>query len=492
MGINAQNHDASVTIFDTNKNEILFAAHAERYSHVKNDKNLNREILIDALSYCGGHVDEYIWYEDTFKKKLRYLKAGQYRRFWSDNSPEKYLGEFGLNAKQVIRSDHHLSHAAGSYYTSGFNDAAVVVIDAIGEFSTTSIFEAKGRNLKKIYGENYPNSIGLFYSAITQMVGLKPNEEEYILMGMAAYGIPERFKQLLLDTLVKETGDHRFKVKHNMHKGVSHLFEQDWNESETFDLAAGAQSIVEDYVVKLCEWARKNTGSKNLVLSGGVALNCVANSEIAKRAGFENIWILPNPGDAGNSLGAILNFTRQQTSFASPYLGYNIDREFNTADCVRALCEGHIVGVASGRAEFGPRALGNRSLLADPRGAETKRKMNDIKKRQKFRPFAPVILEQHAHDYFDLPVATSQFMQFTAPVKNPEKFPAICHVDNTARVQTVNEKQNKNLFDLLTAFYNETGCPMLVNTSLNIKGEPLVNTWDDAIRFSNKYKVEMF
>lgn len=492
LGVNAQNHDASITVFDASKNEILFAGHSERYSRIKNDKHLNSDLIADALSYCDNQIDEVVWFENSFKKKLRYLRAGQYRRFLSDLTPEAYLQKFGINKNVILRSDHHLSHAAGGFYSSPFENAAVVVIDAIGEFSTTSAYIGQGSELLPIFNETYPHSLGLFYSAITELVGLKPNEEEYILMGMSAYGDATKYKQKLIDTLIVKTNDYRFKSKVNMHKGVSHLFEEDFNEHDTFDLAAAAQEIVEEHVVKLLKWVKEKTQQTNLVFSGGVALNCVANSRIAKECGFDNIWIMPNPGDAGNSLGAILNITRKHINFSTPYLGYNIDREFDMNGCLTSLCDGKIVGVANRRAEFGPRALGNRSLIADPRGDDIKDKMNGIKKRQKFRPFAPIILDRYANDYFDMPVTASPFMQFTARVKNPELFPAICHYDNTARVQTLTKEMNPQFYNLLERFFEQTGCPMLVNTSLNIKGEPLVNTWEDAERFSKKYGVEIY
>ncbi len=277
-----------------------------------------------------------------------------------------------------------------------------------------------------------------------------------------------------------------------MHKGVSHFFEEDFNERDEMDLAAAAQEIVEEYLIRLCKWAKNKTKSKNLVLSGGVALNCVANSKIAKECGFENIWILPNPGDAGNSLGAILSFTNKHTTFETPYLGYDIQQDLDIDSCVDCLINGNIVGVANGRAEFGPRAFGNRSLFGDPRIENSKQRMNNIKQRQQFRPFAPIVLEDMAQDFFEMPFKTSPFMQFTVNVKNPNLLPGISHIDNSARVQTISHNQNPKIYNLLLRFYEKTGCPVLMNTSLNIKGEPLVNTWEDAIRFKQKYSIEIF
>jgi carbamoyltransferase len=225
---------------------------------------------------------------------------------------------------------------------------------------------------------------------------------------------------------------------------------------------------------------------------GGCALNCVANEKIARQNLFNDIWIMPNPGDAGSSLGAILAHTKQRANWTTPYLGTNISRSFSKKELIEILAKGNIIGLATGRAEYGPRALGNRSILADPRGVFVKDRVNDIKHRQRFRPFAPMVLEHLADKYFDMPVKTSPYMQFTARCLDPGTYPAICHVDGSSRVQTLNREQNPIMYDILEGFYNKTGCPMLLNTSLNIKGEPLVDSWADAIRFQIKYRIPMF
>jgi carbamoyltransferase len=220
---------------------------------------------------------------------------------------------------------------------------------------------------------------------------------------------------------------------------------------------------------------------------GGCALNCVANS-IAKKY-YKDVWIMPNPGDAGSSLGSILAVKQRHIHFNSPYLGYNIAGKYPVNSALKELKTNRLVGVANGRAEFGPRALGNRSLFADPRGKDVKDLVNTVKRRQEFRPFAPVILEEHAHNYFDGP--TGPYMQFTSVCKDPEQFPAIAHLDNTSRVQTVNQFQHPMLHELLTRWYADTGCPMILNTSLNIKGEPMVDTEVDAKRWQDTYNVRV-
>jgi carbamoyltransferase len=468
--------------------KILFAAHAERYSRIKNDHLLNNSIISAAKVY--GMPDKIVWYEKPLLKKTRQLYARQWAEVKSV-SPASYLEFMGLGNIPIKYASHHASHAAGGYFTSEFNDAAIVVVDAIGEWDTISVWHAKGNKMKRIHTERYPHSLGLLYSAITDRVGLKVNEEEYILMGMAAYGKPVYYKALMDDFIDVMDGPH-FKLKENVHQGLHWWREDIKSEQDYVNLAASIQRITEEFMCDITRWAYEITESNNLVLAGGCALNCVSNEKIARQNLFKNIWIMPNPGDAGSSLGCILAHTKRKAVWEGPYLGAKISHVFDYVHASEILEQGEIIGVATGKAEFGPRALGNRSLLADPRGKFIKDRVNDIKKRQRFRPFAPVIMEEYAHKYFDMPVKTSPYMQFTAKCLRPDLFPAICHVDGTSRVQTVNREQNEHLYNLLHEFYDRTGCPMLLNTSLNIKGEPLVNTWMDAVSFQHRYKVKMF
>jgi carbamoyltransferase len=471
-GISAAAHDAALTVVIGD--EILFASHAERYSGVKNDKHLNKDLIDAALQF--GKPDKIHWYEKPKLRAMRRLLSGQgLVRF----SVRRYLeDEFGLQVPVEFAS-HHESHAAAGFYTSNFGMATALVIDAIGEFDTASIWLCAEENLTKKWSMDYPKSLGLFYSAITDRVGLKPNEDEYILMGMAAYGNPNKHYWDMRE-LYERT---------NLHRGCKWWLKNE--DPDHYDLAASAQKIYEEEFDKLLQRAKKiNPSQNNLVLSGGCALNCSAN-HIAKKY-FKNVWIIPNPGDAGSSLGAIAANNRRKLNWQGPYLGENIDTEYPVENLLTSLLKEGIVGVASGRAEFGPRAFGNRSLLADPTRPDIKDKVNAIKRRQKFRPFAPVILEQHAAEYFDMPVEVSPYMQFTARCKFPAKFPAIIHVDGTSRVQTVNEQQHPGLFELLTRWHEETGCPMLLNTSLNIKGFPMVNDKKDAAMFQGMYNVKVF
>jgi len=460
LGINCLNHDAAMAVVDGK--EILWAAHAERYSKIKNDQYLNQQIVDEAMSY--GPFDLVVYYEKPWLKKWRQIRAGQYGYALDPRElPSVYLKQFGIKIDEYVK--HHHSHMAGGYYTAPFKDTMTLTIDAIGEMETMSIWD----NEKMIGREQYPKSLGLLYSAITQRIGLKPNEEEYITMGMAAYGKP------MFTEYMKE-----YLLKRNNHKGIS---ENILSWAKPYDLAASVQKVYEDELERI---VRKYCKKINLVLSGGCALNCVANSNLKR-----NIWIMPNPGDSGSSLGCIPAVTKERLNWKGPFLGYNIEGEYPVDSIIKELETNKMVGVANGKAEFGPRALGNRSLLADPRGAQVKDMVNAIKKRQKFRPFAPAILLEDVHDYFDMPQETSPYMQFVGKCKYPKEFPAIIHADGTSRVQTVTKEDNEGFYNLLKTWKDKTGCPMLLNTSLNIKGMPMVNDRWDASKFQEKYNVKV-
>tara|TARA_B100002019_G_scaffold174112_1_gene150538 strand:+ start:7684 stop:9171 length:1488 start_codon:yes stop_codon:yes gene_type:complete len=492
LGINALNHDAAVAMIQDG--EVLFAGHSERYSGVKNDSDLNRQLISDCFRY--GKPDKVAYFERPYLKKLRQLRAGQYGEVLSrSNLPSNYLKEW-LGNIPIHYVQHHQSHAAAGYYTSPYEESAIVVIDAIGEFETCTIWYAWGSHFEKRYSLKYPNSLGLWYSAMTQRLGLKPQEDEYILMGMAGWGtVDEELKQKIRDDFFNDS-DNPIDLKDNLHRGClswnPEYYKDDDSDEWKFNIAANVQSICEEEIVKVFELTKQLVPeTDNCVYMGGVALNCVANSIIA-RDHYPNLWILPNPGDAGSSLGSAAYLFGEHINWTSPFTGYDIKGKYPTTKVLNELLKGNIVGVASGKAEFGPRALGNRSLLADPRGTEIKDKVNEIKRRQKFRPFAPSVLEEHAHEIFDMPVKKSQFMQFTAPCKFPDKYPAICHIDNTSRVQTVSKEDNPGYYRLIKRFYQKTGCPMVLNTSLNIKGKPIVNSYHDGVEFQKKYGVKVF
>lgn len=481
-GITANHHDASLAVI--RDDEILFASSAERYSRVKSDHHLNRALIDEARRYA--EPDLIVWYEKPFLARTRKLAAGQ-RSSALQREGARYLRRFGLTAP-VECVPHHKSHAAAGFFTSPVTETAVLVVDAIGEWDTVSAWRGSGDSLTKIWSQRYPHSLGLLYSAFTQRVGLKPNEEEYILMGMAAYGEPI-YRDLIWSDFIARFDPPHLRLKENVHRGIR------WWRPELqdrFNLAASVQAVTEEILTGLVLWLARSTGSRHLTLMGGVALNCVANTKLVNTGLFDDVWIMPNPGDGGSSLGAAAARAGRHLKWAGPFLGHDIDRAFDLDGALAELIAGEVIGVANGRAEFGPRALGNRSLLADPRGPATKDRVNQVKQREPFRPFAPIVLAEHAAAHFDMPVQASPYMQFVAQVREPELFPAICHVDNTARVQTVTRAENPRMHALLEAFHRATGCPMLLNTSLNVKGEPLVNTWSDAERFAARSGLKVY
>ena len=481
-GISANSHNAALAVF--NKDELVFASESERFSRIKNDPDLSIELVEYAAENFGGYPDNVYWYEKPFLKTIRQTLAGQGIQ---NNSPVTYLKQYGINST-VCTISHHHSHAAAGYYTSQFNDACVVVIDAIGEFNTLSIWQGTGTSLTKLYSMNYPDSVGIWYSAMTQRCGLKPNEEEYILMGMAALGNSNRLYRTLLDDFVNING-LTFNFKQNLHRGCNDWRPDLTSQQDIYDIAAATQKIYELLFELILIRSINLSNSRNLVLMGGCSLNCSANPLAYKY--FDNLWIMPAPGDNGSAIGAVLASKKQHIQYPGPFLGFDIGCQTPNEEIVKYLLEHKICGIARGRAEFGPRALGNRSLVADPRGIDIKEKVNAIKHRQQFRPFAPAILEELSNQYFDIPGGRSPYMQVVARCRTPELFPAIVHCDGTSRVQTCPD-DGSPFRKLLELWYNETGCPMLLNTSLNIKGQPMVNNQADADKWTEAYGVQIF
>jgi len=490
-GISANSHDAAIAVFCDE--HLVFASHSERFSGKKNDKNLSPKLVDYAISKYGPPEKVY-WYENPYFKTARQLFAGQGWK-WKDNDIKSYLSKYKITCP-ITYVDHHKSHAAAGYYTSGFDNAAVVVLDAIGEFTTYSVWQGNGKSLKKQFSLEYPNSLGLFYSAMTQRCHLKPNEDEYILMGMSAYGDATKLTRDILDDFVKLPNDdyqHPFRTKKNLHRGC-----QDWRPDliikDYFDIAAATQTVYEMAFERVLHQAATLTGSRKLVLMGGCALNCLANRLTGKY--FDATWIMPNPGDAGSAIGAVLAKNSDwaiEPKYFTPFLGYDMGSKSTNEEIVEYIIQNSICGLARNQAEFGPRALGNRSLLADPRGTDIKDKVNAIKQRQEFRPFGPAILEEHVGEFFDMPSGwcNSRYMQVVAHCRNPELYPAIVHRDGTSRIQTVPD-DGSPFRRLLELWYNKTGCPMLLNTSLNIKGRPMVNDHADARNFEHQYGVKVF
>ena len=471
LGINETSHDASVSLIKDG--DILFSGHAERYSKQKNDWFTNDSLIKDALEY--GYPDKIAYYENRWLKKARIAIHGGF------GGDKPYFLQTPLKKIPRASFGHHKSHAAAGYYTSNYTDAVIVVLDAIGEFNTSTIWVGEGSNIKQIYKQNYPVSFGLFYSAFTQLIGLMPNQEEYIMMGMAGYGDWTKYYKKV---------DNYFptynKQKYNFHKGIT-----DWgwvSEEDKFDIAAAVQVVYEQRLIEFMNMAKSMTGKTNLVFMGGCALNCSANTFLWKI--FDSVWIMPNPGDAGSSLGAAALLYGKHLNWNGPYLGHNLSGEYPVNEIVDEILKNKIVAVANGRAEYGPRALGNRSILADPRDPDIKDKVNLIKQRENFRPFAPVIMEECAKEWFEMDFV-SPYMQYAVKCKKPDLIPSVVHVDGTSRVQTVNREQHRGLWRVLNKFYQQTGVPVLLNTSLNIKGKPLLNDKNDIIDWQDHYKYNI-
>lgn len=489
LGISAGFHDAAISLIDST-GDIKFAGHSERYSKQKNDADIHPGLLDEIRGY---RLNTIALHERPWMKQLRNLRTGQ-GIDWTNITARQVIknqcSPWIPNWPEQVRTyNHHLSHAAAGFQTSPYNRATVVVIDAIGEFDTITIWGAEYdqtglATYKKLWGQTYPHSIGLFYSAITQRIGLHPLDEEYITMGMSAWGQPNWYQRMHRDFI---DNHYEIQFQDNLHLGIGKEY-LDMATNE--DLAASAQLLTEMLIGEVMARARGFGFSDNLVYMGGVALNCLANRNLGNY--FNNVWIMPCPGDAGSSLGAAALAYGGRLNWNNAYLGYNIPGAYPVNAILDELIVNKIVGVASGRAEFGPRALGNRSLLADPRGPEIKDRVNEIKRRQKFRPFAPVILAEHVHEYFDMPAGWSDtsYMQVVAHCRRPDLFPAIVHVDGTSRIQTV-PPNGSGVRELLEKWYVMTDCPMLLNTSLNIRGEPMVNDRADADRFEQLYSVKV-
>lgn len=457
------------------------------------------------------------------------------------------LGFTESQCKSILFSSHHLSHAASAFYPSPFKDALVLTMDGVGEWDTTTVFTGSATNLEKKKELHFPHSLGLLYSAFTYYCGFKVNSGEYKLMGLAPYGKPvfaETIKKHLID--LKDDGSFKIDISYfdyctgltMTNKKFDLLFGQNFRKSSDeikqvhMDLAASIQTVLEEVVIKICRSLAKEYKIENLCLAGGVALNCVANGKIYEEKIFKNIWVQPAAGDAGGSLGAALaayylHFKKERSiqstdSMQGSYLGPHFSNEhienflkqknikhqkYSDADLYTQVSEllaaEKVIGWFQGRMEFGPRALGNRSIIADARNHDMQKKLNiKIKFRESFRPFAPAILEDHVSEWFDFS-GPSPYMLMVAPVVNSKrlnpsqdkklfgiehlnqvrsKVPAITHIDYSARLQTVSSATNARFYNLITAFKNLTATPLLVNTSFNIRGEPIVCTPEQAYR----------
>ena len=429
-----------------------------------------------------------------------------------------------------------MSHAAHAFYTSPFEESAILTIDGVGEWSTTSFGHAKNNLIKITNDLRWPHSLGLFYSAFTYFLGFKVNEGEYKLMGLSSYGKP-KYYDLIMDNLidVKDDGSICLNMdyfaftydKVMTNKKFSDLFGilPKLKDEETlqihFDIGSSAQKVLEDVILKMINHVYTKTKMKNLCVGGGVALNGVANYKILKEGPFENVHIPPSPGDAGSAVGAAqylyyvyhknpknISKNTERLVHENVYVGpsfsdaeitkfldsknilyESFDRVSLLKKTAQLIADGNIVGWYQGKMEWGPRALGNRSILADPRREDMKDILNaKIKHRESFRPFAPSVMEEYAPEYFDMDIP-SPYMLMVAPVKKPKEIPAVTHVDGTGRLQTVSKDTNRLYYDLINEFYKITQVPVIINTSMNVMGEPIVNTPEHA--FNMIVKTDM-
>ncbi|PIP65555.1 hypothetical protein COW95_01160 [Candidatus Peregrinibacteria bacterium CG22_combo_CG10-13_8_21_14_all_49_11] len=538
LGISCYYHDSGVALLKDG--EVLFAAQEERYTRKKHDESLPKHAIDHALKYAGITVNDINaigFYEKPLLKFFdrilfayfkvwprglvsyhRAMQEWMTKKLWIPHNIRKELKYKG----PIYFTTHHESHAASAYYCSGFNDATIVTVDGVGEWATSTIGYGKGTEMKLTKEIRFPHSLGLLYSAITYYLGFKVNSAEYKVMGLAPYGEPKYIDQIkkLIDT--KEDGSFKlnmeyFTYEYGLHmtgKKIEELLGHKTRRAESpleqfhKDVARSLQEVTEEIMLKMVKHAKELHPSDNLCLAGGVALNCVANGKILKTGLFKDIFIQPAAGDAGGALGVALAIWHRQWNGARipkmehAYLGneYSSDeiekilKEQNmpyeklsdeelttrTAD----LLEGtNVIGWYQGRMEFGPRALGNRSIIADARSKENWQKVNlKIKFRESFRPFAPTVLEEKASEWFDLHVP-SPYMLLVADVHpdKRDKIPAVTHVDGSARIQTINQEQNPKYYKLIQAFEQKTGCPVIINTSFNVRGEPIVESPKDAL-----------
>ena len=571
LGISAFYHDSAAALIIDGK--IIAAAQEERFSRKKHDSSYPFHAIEYVLKEAKLKLNEvnYItFYEKPFLKFERLLEtyvafAPKGFKSFSMSMPI-WLGEKLFQKKilynelrnhdenfhdinKIYFSEHHFSHAASAYYPSPFSDATILTLDGVGEWATTTMAKGYGQELEILKEIHFPHSIGLLYSAFTYYTGFKVNSGEYKVMGLAPYGEP-KFKNLILDKLIdlKEDGTFRLNMEFfdyatglkMTNEKFSKLFGKPVRNSRKdlltqfhMDIASSIQVITEEIVLRLARSIAKDKESKNLCMSGGVALNCVANGKILKEKIFENIWIQPAAGDAGGALGAALalwhkelkqeRLTSLKDNMRGSYLGpsFNNDEILDKLTTLGAdfeklseedllkitakeLSKEKIIGWFQGRMEFGPRALGARSIIADPRSETMQKKLNlKVKFRESFRPFAPSVIREDLSEWFDLD-CDSPYMLLVADVKNNIKkemteeekklfgieklnvkrsdIPAVTHVDYSARIQTVHENTNPRYYKLIKNFKNITKCPVLVNTSFNVRGEPIVCSIEDAYK----------
>ena len=570
LGISAYYHDSAVALLKEGK--IISAVQEERFTRKKHDARFPHksiEYILKSEKINLNEIDYIVFYDKPFLKFERLLETylatipkgfqsfRQAMPIWLreklflKNLLTKELKKFDkkYQNKNLLFTEHHLSHAASAFYSSPFDNALVLTIDGVGEWATMTVAIGKNKELKIVKEIHYPHSLGLLYSAFTYYIGFKVNSGEYKLMGLAPYGSP-KYKKLILEKLIDVKEDGSFRLNQSYfnystgltmtNKKFSELFGQpvrnpeiDKLEQFHMDIASSIQSVVEEIILKITNSLSKEYNISNLCMAGGVALNCVANGKILRNNNYKNVWIQPASGDAGGALGSALAAwhlelgKKREINLSDSMQGSYLGPAFNDSEILETLkknevnfskhsqdelieitaneiANGKAIGWFQGRMEFGPRALGNRSIIADPRSETMQKNLNlKIKFRESFRPFAPSVLREDLSDWFDLDY-DSPYMLFVADVKKNircelkpneqklfgieklniarSKIPAITHVDYSARIQTVHKETNPLYHALISKFKELTNCPIIVNTSFNIRGEPIVCTPDDALK----------
>jgi carbamoyltransferase len=566
LGLSAFYHDSAAALIQDG--EIVAAAQEERFTRIRHDAAFPSKAVEFCLRRGGltqGDLDAVVFYEKPFIKAERLLETylgtapSGLRSFvaaiptWLSEKANisgvirKQMGGKALKAP-VLFTEHHESHAASAFYPSPYDEAAILTVDGVGEWATTTIGTGRGNKIRIQEEIHFPHSLGLLYSAITYYTGFKVNSGEYKVMGLAPYGEP-RYAKLIYEHLVDLHEDGSFWLNQDYFNYTAGLTMTNEKFNELFggpprapeskltqkemDLAASVQVVIEDAMMRLVRRAHKSTGMDNLCLAGGVALNCVANGKILRDGPFENLWIQPAAGDAGGALGAALMVWHQMldkprtTNGTDTMKGSLLGPEYSDAEIAsyldsigavseklsdaelsvrvaRLLAEEKILGWFRGRMEFGPRALGARSIIGDARSPRMQAQMNlKIKFRESFRPFAPCVLREHVSEYFDMD-GESPYMLLVAQVAESKRkamtadqeqlwgidklnvprstIPAVTHVDYSARVQTIDPQRHGIFHCMMQRFYELTGSPVIVNTSFNVRGEPIVNTPEDAYR----------
>ena len=580
LGVSAFYHDSAAALVADG--EIVAAAQEERFTRKKHDPGFPTRAIEYCLKTEGvslDQVDFVAFYDKPFLKFERlletylafaprgfqsfrmampiWMKEKLFQKNLLAQELKKIQDIKGLDDK-LLFTEHHQSHAASAFFPSPFENAAVLTIDGVGEWTTTSVGIGSGRELNMTKELHFPHSLGLLYSAFTYYTGFKVNSGEYKIMGLAPYGEP-KYAKLIYEHLIDLKEDGSFRLNQDYFDYCTGLTMTNKRFDEVFggpprvseerltqremDLAASVQVVTEEVMLRLTRSIAKETGQKNLCLAGGVALNCVANGKVLRQQSFDNVWIQPAAGDAGGALGAALaayhgykGQPRQVSGGLDAMKGSYLGPEFSQSDIetrlkkagavyksmseedmilatTKALVEGKAVGWFQGRMEFGPRALGGRSILGDPRSPTIQRSLNlKVKYRESFRPFAPSVQREHVAEWFEHD-GDSPYMLIVADVAEDKRrrmnedeeklfgidklnvprseIPAVTHVDYSARIQTVHEETNPRYHRLLDSFRKETGCPVLVNTSFNVRGEPIVGTPEDAFRCFMGTEIEM-